>query len=91
MEALFSADEAAQKVGVSARRLRQLLKQGRVKDARKVGKQWIIPESVELLPPDRDAKTIGKAPCPNCGWPEGKDEHPDPEGRHELAGSTNLV
>jgi hypothetical protein len=85
METFFSADEAAQKVGLSARRLRQLLKQGRVKDARKVGRQWIIPESVELLPPDRDANRIGKAPCPNCGWPDDNISDADLGRNHELA------
>ena len=85
METFFSADEAAQKVGLSARRLRQLLKQGRVKDARKVGRQWIIPESVELLPPDRDANRIGKAPCPNCGWPDANISDEDMEHNHRLA------
>ena len=85
METFFSADEAAHKVGLSARRLRQLLKQGRVKDARKVGRQWIIPESVELLPPDRDANRIGKAPCPNCGWPNDNVSDEAPGRNHELA------
>ena len=43
MESFVTSDAAAKQVGVSGRRLRQLLKQGRVKNARKVGKQWIIP------------------------------------------------
>ena len=85
MDVLVSANEAAQKIGLSARRLRQLLKQGRVKNARKVGRQWVIPESVELLPPDRDAMRIGKAPCPNCGWPDNNGPAADSGGTRELA------
>lgn len=37
------ATEAAKLLGISPRRMRSLLQQGRVEDAFKVGKSWVIP------------------------------------------------
>ena len=45
--------EAAKQVGLSSRRLRQLLAQGRVKDAQLIGGSWIVAAPVEILPAAR--------------------------------------
>ena len=56
-----STEEAAANHGVSARRLRTLLQQGRVVGAMKVGGVWIIPDPLEVLPPSatRRAASVG--------------------------------
>ena len=50
---LLTCTEAAQQVGLSSRRMRQLLAQGRVRDARMIGRTWIVPVPVEILPAPR--------------------------------------
>ena len=45
--------EAARRLGVSERRLRQLAQDGRVRGAAKVGAEWLIPTPVELIPGKR--------------------------------------
>ena len=42
--------EAARRLGVSERRLRQLAQDGRVQGATKVGAEWLIPTPVEIVP-----------------------------------------
>lgn len=42
--------EAANRLGVSERRVRQLAGDGRVRGATKVGAEWLIPTPVELIP-----------------------------------------
>ena len=63
---LLTCTEAAKQVGLSSRRLRQLLAQGRVKDARMIGRSWIVPVPVEILPsprgPGRTAKAVPNGP-----------------------------
>ena len=57
---LISTDEAAKLLGISTRRIRTLLQQDRVKGATKVGRQWLIPTPVEILPPSRKtSKSVG--------------------------------
>ena len=41
--------EAARRLGVSERRLRQLAQDGRVQGATKVGAEWLIPTPVEIV------------------------------------------
>ena len=48
---LISTEEAAKHLGISARRIRTLLQQGRVRGATKIGRQWLIPVPVEVQPP----------------------------------------
>ena len=48
-----TARRAAQELGVSATRLRQLLAQGRVKGAERIGRDWVIPLPVEIVPGSR--------------------------------------
>ena len=42
--------EAARRLGISERRVRQLARQGRVRGATKVGAEWLIPTPVEVIP-----------------------------------------
>ena len=42
--------EAATRLGVSERRVRQLARNGRVRGAIKVGAEWLIPTPVEMTP-----------------------------------------
>ena len=42
--------EAATRLGVSERRVRQLALKGRVRGATKTGAEWLIPTPVELIP-----------------------------------------
>ena len=42
--------EAASRLGVSERRVRQLARNGRVRGATKAGAEWLIPTPVELIP-----------------------------------------
>lgn len=53
--ALVTVERAAAERGVSTRRIRQLLLQGRVEGAVKLGKQWVIPTPVVILPPVMDS------------------------------------
>ena len=45
--------EAARRLGVSERRVRQLARQGRVCGATKLGAEWLIPTPVEVIPGKR--------------------------------------
>ena len=42
--------EAALRLGVSERRVRKLVRDGRVRGATKAGAEWLIPTPVELVP-----------------------------------------
>ena len=42
--------EAATRLGVSERRVRQLARNGRVRGATKAGPEWLIPTPVEVIP-----------------------------------------
>lgn len=53
---LISTEEASKLLGISARRIRTLLQQGRVKGATKIGRQWLIPVPIEVLPPSPTTK-----------------------------------
>ena len=45
--------EAAIRLGISARRVRKLARDGRVRGATKAGAEWLIPTHVELIPAKR--------------------------------------
>ena len=45
--------EAATRLGVSERRVRQLARNGRMRGATKAGSEWLIPTPVELVPGKR--------------------------------------
>lgn len=45
--------EAANRLGVSERRVRKLARDGRVRGATKAGSEWLIPTPVELIPGKR--------------------------------------
>lgn len=45
--------EAARRLGVSERRVRQLARDGRVRGAIKSGSEWLIPTPVEVIPGKR--------------------------------------
>ena len=51
--------QAATRLGVSERRVRQLAGEGRVRGAVKAGAEWLIPTPVELVPGRR-------GPCRSC-------------------------
>ena len=42
--------EAANRLGVSERRVRQLAREGRIRGAAKTGAEWLIPTPVEVMP-----------------------------------------
>lgn len=50
-----STEQFAKLKGVSASRIRQLAIAGRIPEAEKVGKSWVIPENARILhPPERN-------------------------------------
>ena len=46
----ITAKQAAEEVGLSYSRIRQLLNEGRIKGAFKAPQDWLIPSPVEILP-----------------------------------------
>ena len=56
-----TAERAAEERGVSPRRMRQLLQQGRIQGAVRIGRQWCVPLPVVVLPPDGRAYTTKMA------------------------------
>ena len=61
MISFYTAAEAAEEVGISSRRLRKLLQQGRVQGAEKAGHMWLIPPPVTILPPKNAAEALGES------------------------------
>lgn len=53
----ISAKEAAEKWGISQRRVGVLCNEGRIRDAQKVGAYWVIPELAEKPRDERFKKT----------------------------------
>ena len=45
-----TVSQAAARLGVSVRRVRQLAREGRVQGATKTGQEWLIPAPVEVIP-----------------------------------------
>lgn len=48
-----TARRAAQELGITYSRMRQLLKEGRVRGASKLGQAWVVPSPVEVTPGSR--------------------------------------
>ena len=46
----ITAQQAAEEVGLSYSRMRQLLNEGRIRGAFKATRDWLIPSPVEILP-----------------------------------------
>lgn len=53
---VIPAKEAAERRGISLRRLQVLCKQRRIPGARLVGRTWLLPESFEITPGKRGPK-----------------------------------
>ena len=49
----ITAKQAAEEVGLSYSRIRQLLNQGRIRADFKAPRDWLIPSPVEILPRQR--------------------------------------
>ncbi len=58
---LISLTEAAQEAGLSSARLRLLAAQGRLLGARKIGRSWVVPAPVRILP-----SASGRGPKPGA-------------------------
>ena len=50
---MISVTQAAEYLGVSARRVRRLCVEGRIQGAEKCGRAWILPDSIIVLPAGR--------------------------------------
>ena len=50
----ITAQQAAEEVGLSYSRMRQLLNEGRIRGAFKTPMNWLIPSPVEILPRQSD-------------------------------------
>jgi len=68
---LISVSEAAERLGVTRQRILQLVDQGRIEGAHKVGTQWVIPDGATIAPaaprpprPPRPPRTLGVRPDP---------------------------
>ena len=57
-----TTERAAEERGVSPRRMRQLLQEGRIEGAVRIGRQWCIPLPVAVLPPKARTYTTNMAP-----------------------------
>lgn len=74
MDTLINATEAANLMGVSDQTFLNWIKQGRVPDAQKVGRTWIIPKS-----------SLNEIDVPQMGRPR-KADHEKGEGEGKTAG-----
>lgn len=50
---MISVDEAAQILGVSPRRVRTLCTQERIKGAKKIGRDWVLPNKPVVIQSER--------------------------------------
>jgi len=50
---MIDTAKAAAKLGVNAQRMRALLAQRRIPGARRIGRQWFVPEEFEVTPAAR--------------------------------------
>lgn len=48
---MITVKKAADKLGVNDSRVRQLLLEGRIKGARKAGRDWLLPDNPVIKPP----------------------------------------
>ena len=61
MENYLTVEQAAEKWGISKRRVQKLCAEGRVPFAQRFGKSWVIPEEAPKPIDGRNHKTFGKA------------------------------
>lgn len=50
---MISTTEAANKHGVSVRRIQKLIRDGRIPAAQRISKIWLLPEKFDILPPPK--------------------------------------
>ena len=50
---LISSKEASEQLGISQRRVQRLLDDGRIEGALRVGRSWVIPSPVRVVPGTR--------------------------------------
>lgn len=62
----ISVKQAATRLGLGVRRVRVLCEQGRIDGARKVGRDWVIPDPPVILPPARARPTPVVNPDPRA-------------------------
>jgi hypothetical protein len=55
---LVTVTQAAEELGVKAGRVRQLCQQGRIKRTEKLGRAWVIPQPIEIIPGTRGPKLV---------------------------------
>ena len=53
---LLNSKEASHELGVNTSRVVQLLLAGRIKGARKIGRDWVIPSPIKVRPGSRGPK-----------------------------------
>ena len=85
MEGYLSIREAAEKWGVSQRRINQYCAEGRIPGAERFGGSWAIPENARKPgDPRREKKKAGPAVLPKSAGAVPRlhtpDEHPVPAG-----------
>ena len=56
MGKMIDTAAAAEKLGVNLQRIRALLAQRRIPGARRIGRQWFVPEDFEVTPGTRGPK-----------------------------------
>jgi len=63
---MISTTQAAEQIGLTQGRIRQLLREERIPGALKVGRDWLIPDAFTVAPPARPrgrARKEGKSRC----------------------------
>ena len=61
---MLTSQEVAAALGVSPKRARQLLQQGRIPGATKIGRDWLAPEPLRVIPGKRGPKPQAKSVAP---------------------------
>ncbi|MDA8065060.1 MAG: nucleotidyl transferase AbiEii/AbiGii toxin family protein [Thermaerobacter sp.] len=61
---MLTSKEVAAALGVSPKRARQLLQQGRIPGATKIGRDWLAPEPLRVIPGKRGPKPQAKSVAP---------------------------
>lgn len=56
----MTAQAAADRHGVTTRRIQVLAKAGRIPGAKKHGREWMIPANFKVLPPPKRPKKMAK-------------------------------
>lgn len=64
-EEIVTVAEAAHELGVSERRVRVLCAEGRIVGARRVGRDWVIPRPIRVLPGERGPRATWENEAPS--------------------------